>query len=112
MPVTAGTQRGAGCRAERIGMEKRASSRPRTSAGYADWLHATGKPTVLMYGHYDVQPLIRSTSGIRRRSSRQNGWKLYARGAVDDKARCTCTSRRSNRCCHEWQAAAQRARAV
>src|SRR5436190_1126576 len=23
---------------------------------YADWLHAPGKPTVLMYGHYDVQP--------------------------------------------------------
>ncbi|KAF6260570.1 hypothetical protein COO60DRAFT_884488 [Scenedesmus sp. NREL 46B-D3] len=24
---------------------------------YADWLHATGKPTVLVYGHYDVQPV-------------------------------------------------------
>src|SRR5260370_7827382 len=23
---------------------------------YADWLHADGKPTVLMYAHYDVQP--------------------------------------------------------
>src|SRR5258708_7620844 len=23
---------------------------------YGDWLHAAGKPTVLCYGHYDVQP--------------------------------------------------------
>ena len=24
---------------------------------YADWLHAAGKPTVLLYAHYDVQPV-------------------------------------------------------
>ena len=24
---------------------------------YADWLHAPGKPTVLVYAHYDVQPV-------------------------------------------------------
>ena len=23
---------------------------------YADWLHAAGRPTLLVYGHYDVQP--------------------------------------------------------
>ena len=24
---------------------------------YADWLHAAGAPTILVYGHYDVQPV-------------------------------------------------------
>ncbi|MCW8802972.1 MAG: peptidase M20, partial [Ignavibacteriaceae bacterium] len=24
---------------------------------YAEWLEAPGKPTVLIYGHYDVQPV-------------------------------------------------------
>jgi acetylornithine deacetylase/succinyl-diaminopimelate desuccinylase-like protein len=24
---------------------------------YADWLHADGRPTVLLYGHFDVQPV-------------------------------------------------------
>src|SRR5215472_8487030 len=23
---------------------------------YGDWMHASGKPTALIYGHYDVQP--------------------------------------------------------
>lgn len=26
------------------------------SCVYADWIHAPGKPTVLIYGHFDVQP--------------------------------------------------------
>lgn len=24
---------------------------------YADWLHAPGKPTILIYGHFDTQPV-------------------------------------------------------
>ena len=53
---------------------------------YADWLHAGAKPTVLIYGHYDVQPaepLELWTTGAFDPTVR-NG-ELYARGAVDDK---------------------------
>lgn len=53
---------------------------------YADWLHAEGKPTVLVYGHYDVQPvdpLNLWESPPFEPQVRDN--KLYARGASDDK---------------------------
>jgi acetylornithine deacetylase/succinyl-diaminopimelate desuccinylase-like protein len=53
---------------------------------YADWLHAAGKPTVLCYGHYDVQPpdpLDEWRSPPFEPQERDGN--LYARGAVDDK---------------------------
>jgi acetylornithine deacetylase/succinyl-diaminopimelate desuccinylase-like protein len=53
---------------------------------YADWLHAPGKPTVLIYGHYDVQPvdpLELWTSPPFEPVVR--GDEIYARGSVDDK---------------------------
>jgi acetylornithine deacetylase/succinyl-diaminopimelate desuccinylase-like protein len=52
----------------------------------AHYLHAPGKPTVLVYGHYDVQPvdpLPLWTSPPFKPEIRDG--KLYARGATDDK---------------------------
>ncbi|MDE3149638.1 MAG: dipeptidase [Acidobacteriota bacterium] len=53
---------------------------------YADWLHAAGKPTVLAYAHYDVQPpdpLDEWHSPPFEPTERDGN--IYARGAVDDK---------------------------
>src|ERR1039458_9216593 len=53
---------------------------------YADWLNAAGKPTVLVYGHYDVQPpdpLDEWLSPPFEPTERDGN--IYARGAVDDK---------------------------
>lgn len=53
---------------------------------YADHLHAAGKPTVLTYGHYDVQPPDPLDEWVTPpfEPTERNG-NLYARGAVDDK---------------------------
>lgn len=53
---------------------------------YGEWLDAPGKPTVLVYGHYDVQPvdpLNEWTSPPFEPSVR--GDNIYARGASDMK---------------------------
>lgn len=53
---------------------------------YADWMHAKSAPTVLVYGHYDVQPVdplhLWQTPPFEPdiRDS-----QIYARGASDDK---------------------------
>jgi acetylornithine deacetylase/succinyl-diaminopimelate desuccinylase-like protein len=53
---------------------------------YSEWLGAPGKPTVLFYGHYDVQPVDPInlwTSPPFEATIR--GDNLYARGSADDK---------------------------
>ncbi len=53
---------------------------------YADWLHASGKPTILIYGHYDVQPEdpvnLWTTPPFE---ATERGGNLYGRGTADDK---------------------------
>ena len=70
------------------GMENARAEQP--STGYpvirGDWLGAPGKPTVLLYGHYDVQPadpLDEWTSPPFEPVIRDG--KIYARGADDNK---------------------------
>src|SRR6185437_2296934 len=53
---------------------------------YAEWLEAAGKPTLLLYGHYDVQPpdpLDEWTSPPFAPEIRNDN--IYARGSSDDK---------------------------
>ncbi len=53
---------------------------------YAEWLDASGKPTLLLYGHYDVQPpdpLDEWKSPPFEPAIRNDN--IYARGSADDK---------------------------
>ena len=53
---------------------------------YADWLHAPGKPTVLCYGHYDVQPPDPLEEWISPPfDPTVRDGNLFARGSADDK---------------------------
>ncbi|MGB1286334.1 MAG: dipeptidase [Aggregatilineales bacterium] len=54
---------------------------------YADWLHAgDDAPTVLIYGHYDVQPAVMEDGWSHNPFDPQiRDGKIFARGATDDK---------------------------
>jgi acetylornithine deacetylase/succinyl-diaminopimelate desuccinylase-like protein len=71
----------------RIGME---NVRLVETAGnpivYGDWLKAPGAPTMLFYGHYDVQPVdpLDLWESPPFEATVRDG-EIYARGAADDK---------------------------
>lgn len=53
---------------------------------YGDWLHAANKPTILIYGHFDTQPVdpLELWDAPPFEPVVRDG-RVYARGATDDK---------------------------
>lgn len=81
----AGELRAAGL--ERVGLDAKRGA----PLVYGEWLRAPGRPTILLYGHYDVVP-----AGPRGRwwtppfTLAQRGEYVYGRGASDDKGPMCC----------------------
>ena len=71
----------------RIGMQNvRLIETPGNPVVYADWLGAAGAPTMLFYGHYDVQPVdpVDQWESPPFEATVRDG-EIYARGSADDK---------------------------
>ena len=71
----------------RAGLENvRQVETPGNPVVYGDWLHADGAPTILFYGHYDVQPVdpVDLWESPPFEATVRQG-EIYARGAADDK---------------------------
>jgi acetylornithine deacetylase/succinyl-diaminopimelate desuccinylase-like protein len=71
----------------RIGMNNvRLIDTPGFPVVYGDWLGAEGAPTILFYGHYDVQPVdpLNLWESPPFEATVRDG-EIYARGSADDK---------------------------
>jgi acetylornithine deacetylase/succinyl-diaminopimelate desuccinylase-like protein len=71
----------------RIGLQNvRLIETPGNPVVYGDWLGAPGAPTILFYGHYDVQPVdpLGLWESPPFEGTVRDG-EIYARGSADDK---------------------------
>ena len=71
----------------RIGLQNvRLIDTPGNPVVYGDWLGAEGAPTILFYGHYDVQPVdpLELWESPPFDATIRDG-EIYARGSADDK---------------------------
>jgi acetylornithine deacetylase/succinyl-diaminopimelate desuccinylase-like protein len=71
----------------RIGLQNvRLIETPGHPVVYGDWLGAPGAPTILFYGHYDVQPVdpLNLWESPPFEATIRDG-EIYARGSADDK---------------------------
>ena len=73
------------CLAHRRDEQRPPHRHARKPVVYGDWLNA-GKPTILFYGHYDVQPVdpVNLWTSPPFEATVRDG-EIYARGAADDK---------------------------
>ena len=71
----------------RVGLQNvRVIETPGNPVVYGDWLDAPGAPTILFYGHYDVQPVdpLNLWESPPFEATIRDG-EIYARGSADDK---------------------------
>ena len=73
-------------RMREIGLNARVLETAGNPIAYGEWMNAPGLPTVLIYGHYDVQPAdpVELWESPPFEGTVRDG-KIFGRGAVDDK---------------------------
>ncbi len=77
-------------RLERAGLEHvRLVETDGLPAVVGDWLHAGDAPTVLVYGHYDIQPADGDWSRPPFEAVVEEG-RIWGRGTTDDKGQLLC----------------------